>query len=1071
MSAARPLPFPDPPKGFRYYRSSRDILRGPEIFAYQHMLLRAWEEMNLSGVLTLNGIPTVYIREESRPLTASSAAEALRQFWNQGIATVLILRDPVQVRVFSSMTKPVNPVTATDAEMEDRLVEKLELATVASWAERFYVQLGTGSYYAGTRSRNFDPDQTVDAYLLGNLATVRDELVAEGLEPRFAHAFLGRLLFTCYLCDRGIIELSNYFRGKTWKHLHELLAAVEDPGSALYDTLFPALTRDFNGSMFDEELAHESSLIRPSHFQIIQRFLSGDNIAKDDRQRSLGFWAYDFKFIPVETISAIYENFLEKEDGKNKHASGAFYTPRLLAEMAVDLALKDEAHPYAQDRRFIDPACGSGIFLVLLFNRLAAEWRAGQRAEPSPQVKADALLDRLNRLRGVDKNPTACRITCFSLYLAFLDQFSPPDVRAYKLHTGKKLPSILQLKGKRSPEHPVVWEADFFDVAPKWQRQFDLAIGNPPWAGRGTKQVALRFMETVPGLLKETGRACLLLPSKVFLNKTDDFQSRWLRSVTLEKVVQLADYSFILFKEALCPCSIALFRSTQPDESEHEIEYIVPKMSHVDLRDGVISVSPKDRKWIPLRLLLEAATQKAIGIAWKSHFWGTPRDLKFLDYLFSFPRLHELAGSVESWRKKKRRWRRGVGFQPLRESSVTDKPQSFAWKAKDRFVTPNSIAGLPTFPEVLSYEIGSYLKEKGYRLDKLHRTREEEIYTPPLVLWNDGFTNATFFDYKVRYQHALHGVSGPKADADYLLFLTSVLRGPLARYFVFHTSANVGTERDKVHNVEALQIPFYLPDSDAAQPKAASIVSKVAAKMRKFNDEMSESANTLVKKLNTPKYGPLFDDDEDDGGYDDETTPFDTWRQKQCEKANKLQTELNALVFEYFGINDQERALIEDTVDIFDRSDTPNSLEAARDVPTLLPINGAGLEPYATMLTSTLNSWASSNLRVCAVGSVDSELGIGLIELSQGRSATKFQTRNLSKPLALALQGLQNANTEDAGHLEFRRSGLVFDGPRIYVIKPALRGEWTRTAALNDAAELSAYISDARRQSKAAKSE
>ena len=33
-------------------------------------------------------------------------------------------------------------------------------------------------------------------------------------------------------------------------------------------------------------------------------------------------------------------------------------------------------------------------------------------------------------------------------------------------------------------------------------------------------------METVPGLLKDTGRACLLLPSKVFLNKTDEFQSR-----------------------------------------------------------------------------------------------------------------------------------------------------------------------------------------------------------------------------------------------------------------------------------------------------------------------------------------------------------------------------------------------------------------------------------------------------------------------------------------------------------------------------------------------------------------
>src|ERR1019366_2335654 len=103
--------------------------------------------------------------------------------------------------------------------------------------------------------------------------------------------------------------------------------------------------------------------------------------------------------------------------------------------------------------RFLDPACGSGIFLVLLFNRLAAEWRATFQGVPSPQDRADALLKRIDRLRGVDKNPTACRIACFSLYLAFLDQFDPPDVLAYKLHTGKKLPSLLHLQEKRPPEH------------------------------------------------------------------------------------------------------------------------------------------------------------------------------------------------------------------------------------------------------------------------------------------------------------------------------------------------------------------------------------------------------------------------------------------------------------------------------------------------------------------------------------------------------------------------------------------------------------------------------------------
>src|SRR6185437_2420088 len=99
----------DPPRGFRYYRSRSEILRASELFAYQHMLLRAWQDMDLSGVLTLNGIPTVYLREESKPVTPVIAAEAHRQFWNQGVATVLLLRDPQKLRVFSSMTTPTNP--------------------------------------------------------------------------------------------------------------------------------------------------------------------------------------------------------------------------------------------------------------------------------------------------------------------------------------------------------------------------------------------------------------------------------------------------------------------------------------------------------------------------------------------------------------------------------------------------------------------------------------------------------------------------------------------------------------------------------------------------------------------------------------------------------------------------------------------------------------------------------------------------------------------------------------------------------------------------------------------------
>jgi hypothetical protein len=1062
MSAALLQPLPDPPRGFRNYHEREDILRARELYAYQHMLLRAWDEMHLSGVLTLNGVPTVYLRDEPKPVSARDAAEAHLQFWNQGIATVLLLRDPYYVRVFSSMMRPVDPNKATDADIEAQLVEKIDLATQASWAARFYTELGTGHYYAAPPEKKFEPKESVDAYLLSNLAAVRDSLVAQGLEPQFAHAFLGRLLFTCYLCDRGIIELPDYFIGKPWRHVYELLDAFADPGPALYGTLFPALRTEFNGSMYNDDLSGEQALIRTEHFEVVRRFLRGDDLAKAAGQRSLGFWAYNFKFIPVETISAIYENFLESEDSEDKRTAGAFYTPRFLAEMALDVAVEG-IHPlFDEGRRFIDPACGSGIFPVMLFSRLAAEWRAKQRTEPTLRAKAEALLDRLDALRAVDKNATACRITCFSLYLAFLDQFDPPHVRAYIREIGK-LPNLLHLQGaRRAPEHPVVYEADFFEIAPDWQGQFDLLIGNPPWSGRGTKQIAHQFMEKAPALLKEDGRACLVLPSKVLLNQTDVFQSRWLRDVTLEKVIQLADYRRILFKEARCPCNIALFTPRKPDEATHEIEYVAPKVSRADLRDGVIQVAPQDRKWIPLRFVLAAAEQKAAGIAWKSRLWGTPRDLKFLDYLFSLPRLNELAGSVDDWKRERSRWRCGVGFKP--RTSKVEKPKSLRWSPHDRVVSAASITGLPVLPEALSYELGTYLRIREYPLDELGREPPEEIFAPPLVVWNVGFTDAAFFDYKVRYQHALRSVSGPEADTDYLMFLASFLRSPLARYFVFHTAASLATERDQVHRDEALRLPFFLPDSEAAQPNAASIVRRVAAKVRRLKEEMEIDAKGLFSKSKQPRPFRLSDGDEDEPT---EAKERAKWLQSQREKADKIQTELNLLVYEYFGVNGQERALVEDTCEIFDKSDTPASLEAARSIPTLLPIDAAGLDPYATMLTEALNSWASGSLRVRAHGGVDRELGLGFVELGQARTPQHFETRDISRQLAEALSGLQEANIEQWGRFEFRRSGLVIEGTRIYLVKPALRGQWTRTAALSDAIEISAYIANARWQAKA----
>ncbi len=842
---------PKPPQGFHYYRSTGDVIRDRKLLPYQHLLLRAWKEMDrkdkgteLTAVLTLNEIPTVYLCDSKRSVVPGDVAEIHRQFWNQGVATVLLLRDPHRVYVFSSMTRPVEASKAQQSDIDARLVETINLATQATWAEKFYLRLATGQYYSGDNQAKFDPQEGVDAYLIDNLAAVRDKLIEgkAGLEPSVAHAFLGRVLFTCYLCDRGIIDLHDYFPDRSWTRLLDLLGPDDgrDPRSDLYGKLFHKLKGEFNGSMFDDDLDGEAKSIQPVHLGVIRRFLNGDKVR--DRQRSLGFWAYDFKFIPVETISAIYEDFLEAEGSSEKHESGAYYTPRFLAEMTLDLAL--EGMRPLRGKRFLDPACGSGIFLVLLFNRLSAEWQAAQKEPITPSEKAKVLRELLGSLTGVDKYATACRIACFSLYLAFLDQFDPPGLRAYMKDTGKKLPSLLQFANttRTSPDLPVIWEGDFRQLKSLWKAHYHVVVGNPPWAGRGKKQVAHEFMEGAPDVLTDSGRACLLLPSKVFLNQTDTFQARWLRRVTLDKVVQLADYRFILFKEALCPCNIVRFTKQPPDPATHEIEYVTPKVSLADLRDGVIPVAPQDRKWIPLRLLLGATEQKATAVVWKSYLWGSHRDRRFLDFLFTLPKLGEYVDVLsETGGRRGNRWTTGQGCKPWPEGSDAPDDRDLrpfdTWSKDDLFATPRLLKDLFSVPKDLCVSLGDHFKKrkKPYSTEWLYSKPPEDLFTPPLVLLNQGFTAAAFFDYSVRFQHSLQSISGrpeDAEDAERLLFLTAFLRSKLARYFVLHTAANLGTERDKVHMSEVLRLPFFLPGHEASRPNASATLSKITARIR-----------------------------------------------------------------------------------------------------------------------------------------------------------------------------------------------------------------------------------------------
>lgn len=1036
--------------GMVYLTSAKDAYADSTLLAYIRIIERAWEDFSLTGVLCVDGIPTIYFKEVSKPLDDAALNELHRRFWNQGVAQTLVIADPKTVRIFSGLAKPQKKETRLSDE-SIALVETLKRIEFSQNIDSFCHANANGTWYT-EHALHYQAGSSVDAYLLDNLVALRD-LLTNGdnrLPPRTAHALIGRVLFVCYLVDRGIYRFPEEVHAD---NLNQALKNRSDTDAInfLYE-LFTQLKEEFNGSMFDQDLALEQDQIKPFHIQTLRDFLDGQKPMSP--QHNLGFWAYDFKLIPVETISAIYEEFLAHEDPERKRETGAFYTPRFLAEMTLDVAVEGRIDWHT--RRYLDPCCGSGIFLVTLFNRLATRWLLDNPTdENDPEGylrKARGLIDILtNNLRGVDENPTACRLACFSLYIALLDCLSPSDIRTFVLKTRNKLPRLLADDvTEAGPDYiPVVREADFLKNNGLAENSFDCIIGNPPWQGRGSKQLALHILEHAERYMTDNGEGCLLLPSKIFLNSTtNQFQAQWLERVTVERVVQLADYRKILFEQAKCPSMVVRYLKRKLEDASHRIAYDTPKFNPTSKRRGLVTIASPDHKWLSQAQLREAALNDEAPVVWKRWLWGTGRDQRLLEYLGTFPLLSVIAGEP----KEGKRWSKGQGFQPDTSGKSTN-PKDPWWKADDLFVSARAKA-LEVSQNLLALDC----EPINSRFGRLHRPRDPRIYEAPLVLVSQGFGKVVFSSFPVLFQHSLQSIAGPREDEDLLLFLTVYLRSSLAKYIMFHTAANWGTERDKVLLEELLRLPFPLPE-DAPAPNAHEVVKKIATRMR-YEREAQES---LFEECRI-RYRKLTGSDEE--------RAVKEWLKSRRTRTKVLQAELEPLVHDYFGLLAPEKMLVEDTVKVFIPSSTPPTSERL-DLPTLQPVTKAkapgyetGLAVYAGTLAATLNTWAAergSDFRVSPSVGADSLSGMAMVTLSLGSDVAPMVVADLKGELAHWLRRGFDACARETETLRSERELLWFEENRLHIIRPWTLIHWTRTAALNDADTIYGEIAQARR--------
>src|SRR5436305_2029433 len=107
-----------------------------------HMVRRAFDVLDLDGVLCTDHSPLVYFKQVKH-ITADAAAKLHRQFWNQGGAPVLVLITEDKVHVYSGLSRPVAKGVTTGRLPS--LVDEIDRA--ATGLREFLTSVESGEFF------------------------------------------------------------------------------------------------------------------------------------------------------------------------------------------------------------------------------------------------------------------------------------------------------------------------------------------------------------------------------------------------------------------------------------------------------------------------------------------------------------------------------------------------------------------------------------------------------------------------------------------------------------------------------------------------------------------------------------------------------------------------------------------------------------------------------------------------------------------------------------------------------------------------------------------------------------
>ncbi|MES0000953.1 N-6 DNA methylase [Mesorhizobium sp. M0051] len=962
--------------------------------------------LNADAVFSAQNAPTSIFKDSGR---AEPTDEDLRRWheaaWNVGVAPLLWIVTPTDVRLYDCYASPeqTEGQAGQAPQALDRFVLESGDRLRALDAQCGRIATETGAFWSSAIGSKIDRRHRVDRELLSEISSLEDRLTALG-EPQtdraLAHArdiaqrFIGRCIFTWYLLDRGIAQpfLPSNLPA-------DLSAMFATPTNAF--ALFEWLRTTFNGDLFPmDDPGAEREQLTPQHLELIRDFVEGRSLIPE-RHGQGRLFRFRFNAIPVDLVSSIYQQFARTSAADEARSQGLHYTPIELVHLTLDPVFEG----LSSDATVIDPACGSGAFLVEAFRRLV--WRASDGKPASRQVVRQILY---TQLFGIDINRAALAIAAFSLYLAALELDDEP------------VSDIRDLKFDRLID-TTLFEADSLgDNLPTQiiSKTFDAVVGNPPWTfvkkeggaqkRRTSETSTLRprrspdqaFLALGANLAGDGGRVGMVMKATPFFSK--DTHAVAARNYLLERLapVALINLSYLrredLFPDAIGPALLFFARCALGPDAERMLVGSIPWTPDFR-RTGVFHLGPGEIRSVPLKKVL--ATPPFL----KAATFGTVRDGWLVERLErEFPTFDEVLTKLGV----ERRVNRGQGFK-VKGIGQTESPEDYA--------------GLP----VVTPDNFTPFRLQAGNLDKfehetLHRVRSRSIFRGPLLLCSKvgsdagaqrGRYSAAVNDQDALYTQGYFGISFANSESRFAYLLSGVMNSSLTAFQFALGGPTWGLERPTVepHDLLSLRMPF-IGDLD---------------------DDVIEAV------VEAEKRAALSPDDQ------------------------ACLNQLDDAVFELYGLDCDERTLARDSVArarylIFEnrseriqlvKSPDASSLrdyagEVARTVDAYLRArNERRLEAVIYPMRLSKGDLATGVPGVTAVRFVMVDGGPG-----HEPSVREGNPAELDA-LAAMLRGQLDADIPP--YLNERRQIRLYGANDLFILKPTEVRYWTRTAGLNDA--------------------